>query len=51
MGATNPDEAETGTVRADYGIDVQRNSTHASDSVENAEEEIRLFFADDQIFD
>ncbi len=51
MGATDPAKAEAGTVRADYGIDVQRNSTHASDSVENGVKEISLFFTDDQIFD
>ncbi len=51
MGATDPAKAEAGTIRSDYGIDVQRNSTHASDSVATAEEEIRLFFSEDEIFD
>jgi len=50
MGATNPAKAEAGTIRGDFGLDIQRNSTHASDSVENAETEIKLFFSDDEIF-
>ena len=50
MGATDPARAEAGTIRGDFGLDVQRNSTHASDSVENAETEIKLFFSDDEIF-
>jgi len=50
MGATNPARAEAGTVRADYGLDVQRNATHASDSPENAEQEISLFFRREEIF-
>ena len=51
MGATDPAQAEAGTIRGDFGLDVQRNSTHASDSVANADKEIRLFFAEDEIFD
>ena len=50
MGATDPAKAEAGTIRSDFGLDVQRNSTHASDSVENAETEIKLFFTQDEIF-
>ena len=50
MGATDPAKAEGGTIRRDFGLDVQRNSTHASDSAENAEKEIKLFFSDDEIF-
>lgn len=50
MGATDPAKAEAGTIRSDFGLDVQRNSTHASDSVENAEKEIKLFFSQDEIF-
>jgi len=50
MGATDPAKAEAGTIRRDFGMDVQRNSTHASDSPENAEKEIKLFFSDDEIF-
>lgn len=50
MGATDPAKAEVGTIRRDFGLDVQRNSTHASDSPENAEKEIKLFFSDDEVF-
>ena len=50
MGATDPARAEAGTIRGDFGLDIQRNSTHASDSIENAETEIKLFFSDDEIF-
>lgn len=50
MGATDPAKAETGTIRSDFGLDIQRNSTHASDSVENAEKEIGLFFPKGEIF-
>jgi nucleoside-diphosphate kinase len=50
MGATDPAKAAPGTIRKDYGQDVQRNSTHASDSPENAEKEIALFFREDEIF-
>jgi nucleoside-diphosphate kinase len=51
MGATDPAKAAPGTVRKDFGLDVQRNSTHASDSAENAEKEIALFFKKGEIFD
>jgi nucleoside-diphosphate kinase len=51
MGATDPAKAEAGTIRKDFGLDVQQNSTHASDSVENAKNEINLFFSPDEIFD
>lgn len=50
MGATDPAQAEAGTIRADFGLDIQRNAVHGSDSVENAGKEIKLFFADDEIF-
>lgn len=50
MGATDPAKAEAGTIRKDFGLDIQRNSTHASDSVENAKREINLFFAKGEIF-
>lgn len=51
MGATDPAKAEPGTIRADFGIDIQQNTTHSSDSIETAEKEIKLFFAEDEIFD
>ncbi len=50
MGATDPVKAGEGTIRKDYGLDVEHNSTHGSDSVENAENEIKLFFSDGEIF-
>ncbi len=51
MGATDPTRAAAGTIRKDFGLDVQRNSTHASDSPENAEKEISLFFKENEVFD
>jgi nucleoside-diphosphate kinase len=50
MGATDPAKAAPGTIRQDYGLDVQRNSTHASDSPENAAKEIAIFFTKKEIF-
>lgn len=44
MGATNPDEAEPGTIRAQYGENVERNSIHGSDAPETAATEIAFFF-------
>ena len=46
MGATNPKEAEEGTLRKKYGISIDKNSVHGSDSVENAKVEIDFFFKD-----
>ncbi len=50
MGATDPAKAAPGTIRKDYGLDLMRNATHASDSPENAEKEITLFFKKSEIF-
>ena len=44
MGATNPSEAMEGTIRKKYGISIDKNSVHGSDSVENAKIEIDFFF-------
>ena len=44
MGATNPKEAEEHTIRKLYGISIDKNSVHGSDSVENAKKEIEFFF-------
>ena len=44
MGATNPNEANEGTLRKKYGISIDKNSVHGSDSVENAKIEIDFFF-------
>ena len=44
MGATNPEEAENGTLRKKYGISIDKNSVHGSDSFENAKVELNFFF-------
>ena len=46
MGATNPKDAADGTIRKKYGISIDKNSVHGSDSVENAKTEIDFFFKD-----
>ena len=46
MGATNPLDAKEGTIRKKYGISIDKNSVHGSDSVENAKTEIDFFFKD-----
>ena len=46
MGATNPKDAEEGTLRKIYGISIDKNSVHGADSVENAKIEIDFFFKD-----
>ena len=46
MGATNPKEAEKGTLREKYGISIEKNSVHGSDSIESAKIEIDFFFKD-----
>ena len=50
MGATDPAKAETGTIRGDFGLNIEHNSVHGSDSTETASEEIKLFFSKDEIF-
>jgi len=49
MGATNPAEAEAGTIRADFADSIDANAVHGSDSVENAVNEINFFFAQREI--
>ena len=49
MGATDPKEAASGTIRADFAESIEANAVHGSDSLENAEKEIRFFFADREI--
>ena len=44
MGSTNPDDAAEGTIRKKYGISIDKNSVHGSDSIENAKTEIGFFF-------
>ena len=46
MGATNPKEAEKGTIRNEFAESIEANSVHGSDSIENAESEISFFFAE-----
>ena len=48
-GATDPGSAEKGTIRGDFGLDIGRNTIHASDSPETAEVEIETFFSPEQI--
>lgn len=49
MGATNPANANPGTIRADFAESIEANSVHGSDSAENAETEIRFFFSEIEI--
>lgn len=49
MGATNPEEADAGTIRAEFAENIERNSVHGSDSVENAAIEIALCFDENEI--
>jgi len=49
MGATNPQEAAPGTIRADFAENIDANAVHGSDSLENAQKEIRFFFAEREI--
>lgn len=51
MGATRPTEAAPGTIRHDFGLEVGRNLTHASDSPENAQAEISLWFKPEEMVD
>jgi nucleoside-diphosphate kinase len=49
MGATNPQDADPGTIRADFAESVQENAVHGSDGPETAQNEITFFFTDDEI--
>ena len=49
MGATNPEEAGAGTIRKDFALNIEKNSTHGSDSAENAVFEISYFFSETEI--
>jgi nucleoside-diphosphate kinase len=49
MGATNPQEADQGTIRADFAMSIDANAVHGSDSEKSAEREIGYFFTDDNI--
>ena len=50
MGSTNPENAEENTIRKLYGVSVEENSVHGSDSKENAKIEIDFFFSKREIF-
>jgi len=50
-GATNPLNADMGTIRGDFGQEVGRNVVHASDSVENAQREIAIYFTEEELLD
>jgi len=50
IGATNPVDADAGTIRGDFGMEVGRNLVHGSDSPENGEKEVALFFSPDELF-
>ncbi len=49
MGATNPAEADAGTIRADFASSIDENAVHGSDAPETAAQEIAFFFGDDQV--
>ncbi len=49
MGATNPAEAEAGTIRSDFAESIDENAVHGSDAPETAKEEISFFFSDDEL--
>ena len=49
IGATNPDDADLGTIRKDFATNVQENAVHGSDSNENAEKEIGFFFSHSEL--
>ena len=51
MGATNPEKANNGTIRKKLALNVQENSVHGSDSIENAKNEINFFFTQREIVD
>ena len=50
MGHTNPVEAEHGTIRKDFGLNIEENSVHGSDSLKSAEREIKFFFSNNEIW-
>ena len=49
MGATNPEEAKEGSIRKDFAENIEANSVHGSDSIENAKKEIAFFFSESEI--
>lgn len=51
MGATNPAEAASGTIRKEFALNIGENSVHGSDSLENAKTEVEFFFKDSEILE
>ena len=51
MGATNPVEAEAGTIRKQFALSIEANSVHGSDSIDNANREISFFFAEIELYE
>ena len=51
MGATNPQDADIGTIRKEFALSIEANSVHGSDSIENAKKEISFFFSETEIFE
>ena len=51
MGATNPEEAEAGTIRKEFALSIEANSVHGSDTIDNAKKEIAFFFSETEIFE
>lgn len=51
IGATNPEKAEKGSIRNTFGVSIQENCVHGSDSDDNAKQEIKFFFSTSEIFD
>ena len=51
MGATNPKDADKGTIRNEFALSIEANSVHGSDSIENAMKEIKFFFSEYEIVD
>ncbi len=49
MGATDPEKAAAGSIRRDFGTNIERNAVHGSDSAQTAEHEIKLYFKDSEI--
>ena len=51
MGATNPKEAEVGTIRKEFALSIEANSVHGSDSIDNAKKEISFFFSETELYE
>ena len=51
MGATNPEEAEEGSIRKECALSIEANSVHGSDSIDNAKKEISFFFSETELYD